>query len=211
MNGFIGLWISTSRPAIFTSATAYFMKLISKCAASFINSKSYNATQLDIYIYKSKSATNDLSSNNTTVICVLIVLPVTAFDSSHFFPTRHVHGVQKKRKKSIKCVRVRHTFLPVNINQLLFLHLIVSADCLPRDTVVYLHASFTLIFAPLKSTAFRLLRVKIWGGKKASHHMKTKPNNCFASWLYSSNDDTLYTKFMRIQYILHLHCKKPEH
>lgn len=87
--------------------------------------------------------------------------------------------VCKKKKKSIKCVRVRHTLLPVNINQLLFLHLIVSADCLPRDTVVYLHASFTLIFAPLKSTAFRLLRVKIWGGKK--HHTTWKQSPIIVS------------------------------
>lgn len=70
---------------------------------------------------------------------------------------------------------MRHTFLPVNINQLLFLHLIVSADCLPRHTVVYLHASFTLIFAPLKSTAFRLLRVKIWEGKKHHTTWKQRP------------------------------------
>lgn len=145
------------------------MRLISKCAASF-NSKSYNAKHS--YIYKSKSATNDLSSINTTVICVLIVLPVTAFDSSHFFQPG-MCTVCKKKKKSIKCVRVKYTFLPVNINQLLFLHLIVSADCLPRDTVVYLHASFTLIFAPLKSTA--LLRVKIWGGKKHYTTWKQSP------------------------------------
>lgn len=86
------------------------MRLISKCAASFINSKSYSAKQLDIYIYKSKSAKNDLSSNNTTVICVLIVLPVTAFDSSRFFPTWHVHGVQKKEKINQMCQSETHIF-----------------------------------------------------------------------------------------------------
>lgn len=72
--------------------------------------KIFRCKPLDIYIYKSKSATNDLSSNNTTVICVLIVLPVTAFDSSHFFSNLACARCAKKEKINKMCQSETHTF-----------------------------------------------------------------------------------------------------
>lgn len=105
--------------------------------------------------------------------------------------------------------------LSVNINQLLFLSLIVGGDSLPRDTVAYLlipilHTLFTLIFL------LSIIIISLWSLKWKCYEGSIKLNeNQITVVLHArgitSVMEKLYAKFIRIQNRHDLHCQTSEH
>lgn len=97
----------------------------------------------------------------------------------------------------------------MNINQLLFLSLIVGGDSLPRDSQLSVCSSPICMHHLLRFLLPSINYISLWSLKMKmlweKHLTKWKPNNCGVVM------EIPYAKFIRIQNRRDLHCQTSEH